>query len=224
MESRNVGYPLLLPRVVFASMPREGEPCVRRAVCRARRLTVFAAVAFSAAVSAAQLPPEVQVDRLWLRAERQIGIGEHWSALGSLEEILDLRTEHDLAIPESFWFSHAVASHRAGLYTQAAASATRYLESAGRSGEHYLAALELLDAAEAAAERETAEARRLAARREQEKRETEARQAAVDAQVEATTAAEEEMRKVAAELARWTPGMEMVVIPSGSFAWAACPA
>ncbi len=53
-----------------------------------------------------------------------------------------LQTEHGIAIPESFWFSHATASHRAGLHAQAAASAMRYVESTGREGEHYFAALE----------------------------------------------------------------------------------
>ena len=96
----------------------------------------FCLVAASAsAVLAAQLPPDVQADRLWLRAERHIGNGEYWSALASLDEILGLQAEHDVAIPESFWFSHAVASHRAGLHSQAAASATRYVESAGREGD-----------------------------------------------------------------------------------------
>ena len=187
------------------------------------RLPIVAAATcmLAAALLAAQLPPDVHVDRLWLRAERQIDNEEYWSALASLEEILELQTEHEVATPESFWFSHAVASHRAGLHTQAAASATSYVASAGRNGEHYLAALELLDAAEAAAEREAAEARRFAARREREEREAEARsaarQAVIDAQAEAAAEREEEMAQVAAELARLAPGMEMVVIPAGSF-------
>ena len=154
----------------------------------------------------AQLPPDIQVDRLSLRAERQIGNEEYSSALESLNEILRLQAEHDLALPESFWFRHAVASHKAGLYAQAVESATRYVESTGREGEHYLQALELLDAAEAAAERQAAEARELAAQRE-------AQQAAV----EAAASRETEMSKVAAELAEFAPGMKMVVIPAGRF-------
>ena len=187
------------------------------------RRSIANATAFLLATTllAAQLPPDVQVDRLWLRAERQIDNEEYWSGLASLEEILELQAEHDLAIPESFWFSHAVASHHAGLHTQAAASATRYVELTGRDGEHYLEALELLDTAEAAAEREAAEARRLAARLDQEEREAEARRAAqqavINAQAEATAEREEEMTQVAAELARLAPEMDMVVIPAGSF-------
>lgn len=190
-------------------------------LARAALLALALAAFFQPLGAVAQLPPDVQVDRLWLRVERQIGDGEYWPALASLDEILELQTEHGLALPDAFWFSHARASHEAGLHWQAAASATRYVGATGREGEHYLAALELLDAAEAAVEREAAEARRLATQRERQEREAEtrraARQAITDAQVAATAAAEEEMAKVAAELARLAPGMEMVVIPAGSF-------
>lgn len=175
----------------------------------------------ASALLAAQLSPDVQADRLWLRAERQIANEEYWSALVSLDEILDLQAEHEVTLPESFWFSHAVASYRAGLHSHAAASATRYVELTGRPGEHYLAALELLDVAEAAARREVAEAQRQANLREREDRKAEtqraARQAAVDAQAELASARAEEMAEVAAELSRLAPGMEMVVIPAGSF-------
>ena len=201
---------------------------MRNTAFRARVLAINSVLALAAALLAAQLPPDVQVDRLWLRAERQIESGEYLSALTSLDEILDLQTEHDVATPESFWFSHAVASHEASLHRQAAASAIRYVESAGRTGEHYQAALELLDVAEAAAARQEraereAEARQERAEREAEarqeraEREAEARRAAVDAQAEETAAREREMAKVAAELAGLAPGMEMVVIPAGSF-------
>ena len=183
---------------------------MRNTAFRARVLAINSVLALAAALLAAQLPPDVQVDRLWLRAERQVESGEYLSALTSLDEILDLQTEHDVATPESFWFKHAVASHEASLHRQAAASAIRYVESAGRTGEHYQAALELLDVAEPAAARQERAEREAEARRA-------ARQAVVDAQAEATAAREGEMAKVAAELARLAPGMEMVVIPAGSF-------
>ena len=187
---------------------------VRDTLARAALALLALALLFQPLSAAAQLPPDVQIDRLWLRAERQIGNGEYWLALASLNEILELQTQHELAIPDAFWFSHAAASHEAGLHEQAVASATRYVESTGREGEHYLAALELLDAAETAAEREAVEARRLWAERERAEARRAARQAVIDAQAQAAAAVGEEMAKVAAELVRLAPGMEVVVIPT----------
>ena len=103
----------------------------------------------------AELPPGIQADRHLMQAERQIGDGNYAAALASLDRILALQAEHDLAIPDAFWFKHGQVSHEAGLHAQAVESVTRYLVAAGQGGEHYLAALELLDVAEAAvAERE----------------------------------------------------------------------
>ena len=52
----------------------------------------FSAVALGAllapASSGGELPPEVQVDRLLVQAEREIKDGEHWSAVFTFERIL----------------------------------------------------------------------------------------------------------------------------------------
>ena len=100
---------------------------------------------------AADLSPDIQADRYLVQAERQIRSGDHAGALATLDRILALQVEHALAIPDAFWFKRAEVSRQAGLHALAVESATRYLEAAGRSGEHYMAALELLDAAELAA-------------------------------------------------------------------------
>ncbi|MYH25021.1 MAG: formylglycine-generating enzyme family protein [Holophagales bacterium] len=147
------------------------------------------------------MPPEVQVDRLWFRAERQIDSGAYRPALESLEEILSLEAQHDVPVPKEFLFKHAVALHETGFHVKATDSATKYLNRWGREGRHYREALELLDAAETAAGLLLAAARRKAEEDEREQRE----------------ALEDEMAKTAAELARLAPGMEMVVIPPGSF-------
>ena len=97
---------------------------------------------------AAELSPDIQADRYLVQAERQIRSGDHAGALATLDGILALQAEHGLEIPDAFWFKRAEVSRQAGLHAQAVESATRYLETAGRSGEHYMAALELLDAAE----------------------------------------------------------------------------
>ena len=107
-----------------------------------------------------ELAPEVQVDRLLVQAERQTRDGDHWSAVVTLDRASDAYEQHGLAIPVGFWFQKASAYRRAGLHERAIEAATKYLSKAGREGEHYKAALELLDAAEAAViESERARAR-----------------------------------------------------------------
>ena len=154
---------------------------------RAVSLALILAVAALPARSA-ELPPAIQADRHLMQAERQIGDGDYAAALASLDRILALQAEHEVAIPDAFWFKHGQVSQEAGLHAQAVESVTRYLVAAGQGGEHYLAALELLDVAEAAAAVAAAF------------REREARVVAA----------------AAAAVARGEP-MEMVVIPGGRF-------
>ena len=163
----------------------------------------------------AELPPAIQADRHLMQAERQIGDGDYAAALASLDRILALQAEHDLEIPGALWFKHGQVSQEAGLHAQAVESVTRYLVGAGQGGEHYVAALELLDVAEAAAaavaEREArAVAGAAAAVAEREARAVAGAAAAV---------AEREARAVAgatAAVARGEP-LEMVAIPAGRF-------
>ena len=118
------------------------------------------AVVLLAGEGAAQLPPDIQADRYLVEAERHIGTGDHVAAQAALDRILTLQTEHDLALPEAFWFQYARVAYQAGLYEAAVETATRYLTTAGRAGEHYQASLELLD--RAVAERHRIEAARQA--------------------------------------------------------------
>ena len=57
-----------------------------------------------------------------------------------------------MTLPEAFWFKHAQVALQAGSHAEAVESVTRYLTTAGRDGEHYRAALELLDRVTVAAE------------------------------------------------------------------------
>ena len=167
-----------------------------------------------------ELPPEIQVDRLMVQAEREAAGGEHWSAVITLERTLEIYEEHGLEIPAAFWFRQAGVLQDAGLHEQAVEASARYLREAGREGEHYLAALELYDAAELAkaeaAERTAEVAAALAA--------AEARRLAAEAAVAERLAAEEaavaerlaaEEAALAAAVAAVAP--EMVMIPAGSF-------
>ena len=149
--------------------------------------TIALTVLLAREPTAQELPPEIQVDRLLVRAEREIEDGEHWSAVVTFERILAVCEEHGLAIPVEFWFRQAGVLQEAGLHERAVEAATRYLQEAGREGAHYRAALEVLDAAEVG----LAEARRAEAR--------------------ARAAAERAEREIAAAIP------ETVVIPAGTF-------
>ena len=159
-------------------------------VCSATALAFFCA----SASNGAELPPEIQVDRLLVQAERETVDGEHWSAVFTLERVLEVYEEHGLEIPVAFWFRQAGALQSAGLHERAIQASTRYLQEAGRDGGHYRAALKILDVAEV----DLAEARR--------------------AQARARAAAERAEREAVARAAAITASVpEMVVIPAGTF-------
>ena len=103
---------------------------------------------FPAVVAGVQLPPEIQADRHLLRAERAIGEQDFMGAKAAMDAILELQAEHDLELPEPFPFRYAEVLERLGLYEEAIEHVTEYLTVAGRDGEYYREALELLDSAE----------------------------------------------------------------------------
>ena len=140
-------------------------------------------VLFAVASFGAELPPEIQVDRLLVQAEREVKDGEHGSAVLTFERILKVSEDHGLAVPTAFWFRQAGVLHSAGLHERAVEASTRYLKEAGREGKHYREALDVLDAAEVGlAEGRRAEARTRAAAARAE-REAAARAEAVAASV-----------------------------------------
>ena len=153
----------------------------------------------------AQLPPAILADRYLVQAERELDSGDPAAAVETLNRIVELEAEHGLEIPDVFWFRRAEAAHTARLHDLAIESVVRYFEISGQEGEHYLAALELYDAAELAkaeaaeraAEIAAAEARRLVA---------------LAAEVERLAAEEEAL---AAAVTAVAP--EMVTIPAGRF-------
>ena len=112
----------------------------------------------------AQLPPTILADRYLVQAARELDTGDAAAAVETLSRIVALEAEHGLEIPDVFWFRRAEAAHEAGLQDLALESIIRYFDISGQGGEHYLAALELYDAAElakqVAAERAAAEAER----------------------------------------------------------------
>ena len=163
------------------------------------RLPAVLLMAIACAPNAnAQLPPDIQVDRLLVRAERETAEGNHWSSAYTLEQALRIYEENGLEIPADFWIRYAQALQAAGLHEAAVEASTRYLQEAGREGEHYQAALRLLDVTE----NDLA-----AARREETRRRAEARRLA-----------EEAAARDAAVLEAVTANLPlMVAIPAGTF-------
>ena len=99
-------------------------------------------------VAAAQLPPEIMMDRHLLQAERLMVEEDYGAALEAMNEIVALQQEHNLTLPEEFHFKYAQAAFSAGLIPDALESVNQYLAEAGRDSEFYREALELLNEAE----------------------------------------------------------------------------
>ena len=100
------------------------------------------------AAAAAQLPPEIMADRYLVRVERLIAEKNHKGALEVMNKIVALKKEHNLTLPDEFHFKYAQISMSAGSIKAVIDSVNKYLAAAGRTGEFYLEALELLDSAE----------------------------------------------------------------------------
>ena len=60
---------------------------------------LIALLLMSVAAADAQLPPEIQVDRLLLRVERIVEAEETGEALEVVQEILTLQEEHGIQLP-----------------------------------------------------------------------------------------------------------------------------
>ena len=192
---------------------KKRDKCWATAVAR-----VFLWLLLPAVAAALQLPPDIQADRYLVRAQRQIEEQDFAGAKQSMEQILELQSQHGLEIPEEFFYRYAEVLNRLELHDEAIEYATKYLTRAGRDGAHYREALELLDQAEqakAAAEAAAEAARRRAeAAAEAARRRAEAAAEAARRRAEAAAAAAEERRKIVAAL---VAGNEFVRIPPGEF-------
>ena len=100
--------------------------------------------------ASAPLPPEIQLDRYLLGAEKLMAQKDHQAALDIMGKILALQKEHQLSLPEEFHFTHAELAFAAGAFQAALDAVNEYLVKAGRGGEFYREALDLLDDVEAA--------------------------------------------------------------------------
>ena len=105
--------------------------------------TVVVSVLSGTVLAAAQLPPEVMVDRQLLHAERLTAQGEPVRALEAMDKVLALQQEHDFALPADFDFKYAEVAFSAGSLRAAMDSVNRYLRVASREDPLYRDALEL---------------------------------------------------------------------------------
>ena len=145
---------VLLSAVSLSGFPAAGEMLTPAPGPRS------GAVASAPPANAAQLPPEIMVDRHLVRVDRLLAADDPAAALEAMNEILALQEEHDLELGNDFPFRYARVAFAAGRTETAIASLNQYLVAAGRETEFYREALELLDSAEVRLAREEAERRR----------------------------------------------------------------
>ena len=133
-----------------------------------RQTTALAAILLVAVPVAAQLPPEIELDRLMLKLETAIAGEDLLEALGTTLAIEELHEEQGIELPHEYYFLKAGFYLNERDYLPAIQAITEYLTLAGREGERYREALGLLNRAErelaiakATAERERAEGERI---------------------------------------------------------------
>ena len=104
-------------------------------------------------VASAQLPPEIRADAYLLQVEQAIRDGDLDRARTVIQNIRILQEQHDLDLQDEFHFRYAKAAGAIGMPEQALESVVKYLAAAGRQGQHYVEALELMNKAQAASSR-----------------------------------------------------------------------
>ena len=89
-----------------------------------RGSTLAVLLALPAAIWAMQLPLHIQADRHLVRAQRQIEHQDYAGAQESMDQILEIQTQHDLEIPEEFFYRYAEVLKQLEFYDKAMASAS----------------------------------------------------------------------------------------------------
>ena len=139
---------VLLLALSWPGFPATGEMLRPAPVLRS------GAVTSPSPASAAQLPPEIMVDRHLVRVDRLLAADDPGAALHAMNDILALQEEHDLELGSDFPVRYARVAFAAGRTETAIASLNQYLVAAGRESEFYREALELLDSADVRLARE----------------------------------------------------------------------
>ncbi len=114
-------------------------------------LVLLAALLGTSDHSQAQLPPEITADAYLRQVEQAVASGDSDSAWAVVEKIRALREEHDLDLGADYHFRYAVVADALDMPGEAFASVVQYLSAAGRDGEHYVTALDLMNRVQEAA-------------------------------------------------------------------------
>ena len=105
-------------------------------------------------VASAQLPPEIMADAYLLQVERAIRDADLPRAQAAIKNIRSLQEQHELDLADEFHFRYAKAAGSIDMPEQALESVVTYLAAAGREGQHYVEALELMNKAYAGLSRD----------------------------------------------------------------------
>ena len=89
-------------------------------------------------VVAAQLPPEITVDRYLLQPEELMAEKDQEAALEVMNKIVALQGEHDLTLPGEFHFQYAQVAFSAGSIKVALESVNQYLAPSGNATQYAL--------------------------------------------------------------------------------------
>ena len=111
---------VLLLAVSLSGFPATGEMLTPAPGLRS------GAVASAPPSNAAQLPPEIMVDRHLVRVDRLLAADDPAAALEAMNEILALQEEHDLELGNDFPFRYARVAFAAGRTGTAIASLNEY--------------------------------------------------------------------------------------------------
>ena len=87
-------------------------------------------------VAAAQLPPEILMDKYLLRAGRLMEAKYPKGALVMMNKIVALQKEHGLTLPNGFHFRYAKVAMASGSVQDAIDAVNTYLLGAGREGHN----------------------------------------------------------------------------------------
>ena len=98
--------------------------------------------------AAAQLPPEILMDKYLRQAEQLVREKDYPGARAAMEKLVALQREHALEPNPEDHFRYAQVWSSSGVPERAIESLVRYLELRGRQAKHYEQALDLMNQAE----------------------------------------------------------------------------